>query len=621
MHVELAQVCVVDGIWQDSPDQVAAFDEERLGESVSGRGGLYVLLDVSGEVEGRADIERELIETVRREYAARRGSITFGLSEALRAANTTLYQLNLSAVREARRMAGISAVVMRGQDLYVAQAGPAVVYVEIDEVLHRYPAESEWFTEDQPSLSPQGNASVPLGTRREFACDLFHAVVTAGDVFVLATRALTQLASTEELAQAFTNRGAEDIGDLLEDIADGSDLCALVAELVDPRDVDQTEPQAPVAGAVAEFSLESQELEPETEVTEAEPSHAEASAPLAKVAVPEESTEQQLARLREERQRQRAAQIGAVRHVLGGIGAGLVALLVLGGLLLRGIGLVLLAVLALGGRAVARAVGVVDWQRLTGSLNRLLNLLFSSVWRMLALLVRLVLPGAPSKQTALLPRRASREPLWLRGVAVLLPLAFVSLAFGIYTQQGLNFQKQAVDLVASAAKLEQAAENNPDKNAARQQFNLALVEIRQARDLDDTQAARDVSNKIQDQLNEANGVAVLYVIAPIATFKNDGSDLTHVSADGNDIYIFDRGTQRVYHYIVNDSATQSQPASGDGTILKNGDKFDNASVDQIRDLVWADSNGNSTCGIGRHQSQRAHAVRSDGFDLARDRSD
>jgi hypothetical protein len=580
LHIDLAQVCVVDGIWQDMPDQIAAFDQARLGATVSGRGNLYVLLDVSGEIEGRAEIERELIETVRREYADRHGSITFGLSEALRAANAALYELNLAAAREARRMAGISAVVLRDQDLYVAQAGPAVVYAEIDDVLHRYPAESEWFTEDQPAISPGGNASAPLGMRREFACDLFHAVVRAGDVFVLATRALTQLASTEELAQAFTNRGAEDIGNFLEQIANGSDLSALVAELVDPRDLAEPKVAGPASEVVPEFSLETQPLEPETVVTETEPPHAEIIAPAAEIAGPEEPTEEQLARLREERRRRRAAQIGAVWRVLGGIGAALVTLV------------------ALLGRVVLRLLGLVDWQGLKGRMNRLLNMLFTAVWRLLALLVRLVLPGAPSKQPALLPRRASREPLWLRGVAVLLPVIFIGLAFGIYKQQDLTREKQAAELVTSADKLEQAAENNPDKNAARDQLNKALASIRQARDLYDTPNAQDVFFKIQDQLNEVSGVAVLYVISPLATLKNAGADLSQVIADGNDLYLFDRGAQRAYHYVVNDAATSSQPSPGlDGTILKVGDKVDNTSVGAIRGIVWADSNGTTTAGL------------------------
>lgn len=593
LHIDLAQVCVVDGIWQDMPDQVATFDEERLGAQVSGRGSLYVLLDVSGEIEGRAEIERELIETVRREYAARRGSITFGLSEALRAANAMLYQFNLSSEREARRMAGISAVTLRGQDLYVAQAGPAVVYAEIGEVLHRYPAESEWFTEDQPPLSPQGNASAPLGLHREFACDLFHAVVTAGDVLVLATRALTQLVSTEELAQAFVNHGAQDIADFLEEIANGSDLCALVAELVDPRDLGKTVPQAQAVEVVSEFSLEAPEPEPEVEpepelsMAIEEPPRAETIEPVApELAAPAEPSEEQLARLREERRQQRAARINTVGQVFGGLGSGFVALLALGG-----------GLLVLVGHLLARAVGVVDWQRVSGSLNRLLNMLFGAVWRLLSLLVRLVLPGAPSKQAALLPRRASREPLWLRGVAVVLPVVFVGLAFGIYKQQDLTREKQSTQLIAAADKLEKTAENNPDKTEARKQLNQALVEIRQARDFGDTPDARNVFFKIQDQLNEADGIGVLYAISPIATIKNSGSDLAQVLPDGHDIYIFDRGTQRVYRYTVNDSATQSQPASGDGTILQVGDKVDDGAVDQIRDIVWADSTGSTTGGL------------------------
>jgi serine/threonine protein phosphatase PrpC len=579
LHVDLAQVCSVDGIWQDMPDQIAAFDEARLGASVSGRGSLYVLLDVSGEIEGRAEVERELIETVRREYVDHHGSITFGLSEALRAANAALYDLNLAAAREARRMAGISAVVLRGQDLYVAQAGPAVVYAEIDDLLHRFPAESEWFTEDQPVISPGGKASAPLGLHREFACDLFHTPVRAGDVFVLATRALTQLASTEELAQAFTNRGAEDIGSFLEQVANGSDLSALVAELVDPRDLDKAGPPAPVTQMVPEFSLATQPLEPETAATETEPPRAETMAAAAETAAPEESTQQELERRREERRRQRAAQIGAVWRVLGGVGVGLVGLV------------------ALLGRAVLHLVDLVDWEGLKGQLNRLLNMLFTAVWRLLALLVRLVLPGAPSKQPVLLPRRASREPLWLRGVAVLLPVIFIGLAFGIYKQQDLGREKQAADLVASADRLEQAAENNPDKNAAREQLDQALVSVRQARDLYDTPNAQNVFFKIQDQLNEVSGIAVLYVISPLATLKNGGADFSRVIADGNDLYLLDRGAQRVYHYIVNDSATSSQPSPGDGTILKVGDKADTISVGAVRGLVWADSNGSTTAGL------------------------
>src|SRR5581483_1512645 len=102
LDVEVDTVSVVDGIWQDQPDNVAAFVEARLGDLARGRGNLYLCLDVSGEVEGRADIERALIEVIRETYATSRGSISFALSEGLRAANLHLYESNREVARELR---------------------------------------------------------------------------------------------------------------------------------------------------------------------------------------------------------------------------------------------------------------------------------------------------------------------------------------------------------------------------------------------------------------------------------------------------------------------------------------------------------------------------------------
>src|SRR5512143_3822594 len=102
--MQVAQLSLTDGIWQDQPDHLGAFTAERLGPNARGRGSLFVLVDVSGETEGRAEIERELVEQVRDAYAAGRGSVSFGLTEALRTANRYLYDVNRSVPREERRM-------------------------------------------------------------------------------------------------------------------------------------------------------------------------------------------------------------------------------------------------------------------------------------------------------------------------------------------------------------------------------------------------------------------------------------------------------------------------------------------------------------------------------------
>lgn len=600
-EVELATVCVIDGVWQDQPDNIAAFIEARLGSLARGRGNLYVLLDVSGDLEGRAEVERALIETLRESYANTRGSVSFGLSEALRAVNSHLYDLNLALSREQRRLAGISAVALRGDELYIAQAGPAVVYVEASEKLTRFPLDSDWFTEDAPLISPQGNASAPLGIRREFVSDLAHVTVATGDVFVLATRGLTQLATTDELAVAFTGRTAQDIGTFLEGLGDDADVTALVAELLDPHAISQAQMQSDeneqiaalynpsgenVPAPVADFAPDD-ELDWETELAEPEPpppdtehvrvTEASAAAmpmmgaslygaPAAPTAA--SASEEQLERMRIERQQRRAARREGVGRAFGGIGAVLIA----------GV----LGVAALFGRIF----GFVDWHRLGRAINRGLNQFVTAVINLFLLLVRLVLPGTPTRQASLIPKRATSDPVWLKAMAIVLPVLFIGLAGARFVQQQNVRDNQMTALVNEADTLSKQAESITDRAAARTQLNLALAKIRQA-GTDRDPKARSVLYKILDQLNELDGVAVLYFLPTLAQFSGQ-TQLTQFALNDQDLYLLDHGTQQLYHYLVNDTSGTAKPAASNFAILKAGDKVGDTTVNNIQWLAWSE---------------------------------
>lgn len=78
-EIVVAQLSIVDGAWQEAPDNLACFDAATLFEENVERGSLYVVAEVAGEPEGRDELARELIETTRREYAVSRGSIALGL--------------------------------------------------------------------------------------------------------------------------------------------------------------------------------------------------------------------------------------------------------------------------------------------------------------------------------------------------------------------------------------------------------------------------------------------------------------------------------------------------------------------------------------------------------------
>lgn len=661
--VQVATVSVVDGMWQDQPDNVAAFIEARLGELARGRGNLYICLDVSGEVEGRAEVERSLIEVIRDTFASGRGSISFALSEALRAANAHLFEANRQVAREMRRMAGVSAVVLRGNDLYIAQAGPAVVYVEANERLARFPAESDWFVEDAPLIAPQGTASAPLGIRREFASDLAHTSVGLSDVFVLATRALTQLASTQELAVAFTERSAHDIAGHIEELGEDSDLTALIAELLDPNapegileeppdaahepeaahehieslpvplvslvPLDESEPPletednafedepevetapswqtpTPVATIEPEQELnwdddgedEDVDAEPEAEPEDATPQPVYAAAVAAAIplmrppqfttppppppinrtppanlpppAVPAQPAPDdwnaEMERRRAERAARRAQQKEDVGRAVGNT-----------------TGTLMMVLAAIGG-VFTGAFGAVDWDGIGKSINRFLNIGVSALISFFLLLVRLVLPGAAPRSTSLIPRRATSDPIWLKAMALVLPVIFIALAGGAFLNRQTAVTAQYESMIAEADTIVKQAEVNPDKVVAREQLNEALKIIQDTQAIRDSKKANGVLYRIQDQLNEIDGVAVLYFLPTIT--QMGGAEFKQVAASDQDVFLLD-GRGSIYKYVVNDASGTVENATENASVLKVGDKIGDTTIDALQLMTIA----------------------------------
>ncbi|MHB0877933.1 MAG: NHL repeat-containing protein, partial [Anaerolineae bacterium] len=106
----------------------------------------------------------------------------------------------------ATRLAGVSAVVLKGADLFIAQTGPALVYVLHGGTTARFPEDSPWLEMSPRQAMEQGYAP-PLGLRAELSVDLFHYEVEAGDTLVLAESSVAALVDEEEAAILFGSEG------------------------------------------------------------------------------------------------------------------------------------------------------------------------------------------------------------------------------------------------------------------------------------------------------------------------------------------------------------------------------------------------------------------------------
>jgi hypothetical protein len=559
--IRVAQLSIIDGAWQEAPDHLACFDAAALFEGALERGNLYIVVEVAGEPEGRDRLARELIETVRREYAATRGSIALGLMQAIRAANDFFYTVNASLSPEARRIGGITAVILRGDELFIAQGGPGVTCVVRGKTLARYPEESHWFNPDEAAVAEWLGSrdfvtpgEVPLGMRRNYIPDIFHTTLAPGDTVVLATRALVHLLTDEELIDTLANRHPDEIVNALEDVAGAMDLSVIVIQRA-----------GEARAAVSPTPLPSVEIAPQGET----------QSPASDVVAPvEEELAWQQIRAERERERQRLQEERARARRQEIFTS-----------LLRGAANAMRALAGLGAR--------VDWTRLGNMVDRALDALVRGLARTLVFLIRAITPGEPKENKPARPSTQLQTAWKLAALVLPLVLIFTGIVtWGMYrADQQAAQERRLTQLVNNANGLmEEAKRLQPtDRVAAREAVRRALELLEQARALraNDPRVASAV-NRAQDLLDELNGISVIFSLPTFATFA-DKSQITRIVARASDVFLFDRGLQRVYRYVVNESGSSATPASSDGVILKSGDRVGNRTVGEIFDVVWLDA--------------------------------
>lgn len=553
-EVTVAQLSIVDGAWQESPDNLAVFGE-------SGRGTLYLLAEVAGEAEGRDALARELIETARRAYAASRGSITLALSQAVRAANLFFHDVNVNTPREARRIGGITAVVLRQDEMFIAQGGPGLTCLVRGSELQRYPDESPWFDPGEMISEFPTFGTVPLGLRRDYTPDLFHVTLQPGDTILLSTRALAHLLTNEELLDTLTRRHPDEIVESLEDLAGAADLSVIAIRL---------------AGEPLPYAPQPPLLSPDIRQERQE------RAPGVSGEVKPPPTEEELARRHalgeEELARRRAqAEQARVRRTK-----------------------VIAAILAATAGAMAALAGIfarINWTRLGAVADRAISILLRGIAHVILFSIRAFLPGEPreDKHTPVTPASSSSQTAW-RFAALLFPLLLIAAGGAAWLNFRIEVQRvQAAQLSQWVDQANAAIESGKslaqtDKAAARDAFQKAMSLAQQAQKLSPNHAAaRNAYYQAEDSLDALNGISVLMFLPRFASYVDAKSNPSRIVAHWPDVFVLDRGTQRIYRYLVNDDGSGAAPASGDGVILRTGDKVGDRTVGELIDMLWIDA--------------------------------
>ena len=502
--------------------------EERASRFGRGRslGNLYIVTEVSGPEAGRDAVARQIAETMRDAYYGRRGSITAGLQQALREANTFLFDENRNSLPTERRTAGASCVVLRDGDLFVAQAGPALVYVAHEGQINRLPESSPWLD----GFPPEEMDAAPLGERHDVNIALFHTPADEGDTVLLANCDLACEIPRDDWPHLLEIAPVESVLEEVLAACEGSALSALVVRL--------GEELASAVPAAASRDMDD-------------------AAPVPAVAVPAASATATGDDLRDQvltwasnlRLGERLGTAGrAVAGLLAGLWMGLRSLL--------------------GGMMPEK--GSVDHatpRQSTGS----------------------TVPAPPPPGPRAARRRDSSDPVQriLIGVAIAIPVIVGIVVLVVLLQRG-RAQRAELDALWEQANTGwQQAQTVSDRATIRGHLTTAdeaLGELLERRP--EYAEARDLRDKVQARLDVINQIRRVSWIGELNSYEED-ANLSRVVVQGTHVFVMDRHNGRVYHHQLDEELQRTLKSETKETVLvTKGDQVGGVLVGDLVDMVW-----------------------------------
>jgi hypothetical protein len=244
--------------------------------------------------------------------------------------------------------------------------------------------------------------------------------------------------------------------------------------------------------------------------------------------------------------------------------------------------------------ALAATTGRIDGTRI-GNAARAIGAVVRGAPRAIIFLIRAITSGAPKETTARRAPSPKMRTAW-KLAALALPVLLVAAGlamWGIYrADQRAALERQVTQFVNDSGKALEDAKRleRTDRTGARDAAQKAVNLAQQARALSPSDPrVSSAYYAAQDFADTLSGVSVIYSLPSFATFSDPKSRVTRLIAHWPDLFILDRGLQRVYRFTINDLGSNAAPASGDGVILKFGDPVDSRTVGEMFDLVWLDA--------------------------------
>lgn len=220
-----SQLYIVDGTVQEGVEVPGLLAQAAPTKSARGRSHdtLFIHLSLGENASETFSLTQDLLEAISQRFFATPGSVTAALRGAILAANDLLLRLNMSETGPAREGA-VSCAVLRGQELFLVQAG--VSYVLIGR---------NFGVECLPARLP--SRTTPLGRSAGLDLRYFHNWLEPGDMLLLANEPVAKIPS-ETMKPVLVDTTVEDSLPHLVDIVGDRSASILLIEFADETTID-----------------------------------------------------------------------------------------------------------------------------------------------------------------------------------------------------------------------------------------------------------------------------------------------------------------------------------------------------------------------------------------------
>jgi serine/threonine protein phosphatase PrpC len=631
----IGQLNIVGGTWRgDAPNQVAVREPKAAGAPGAGKGDLFVLTEVRGAKSDYKTLEQKLAELIRDAYYLGRGSITASLRRALQAASDLLYQRNVQVSVEERVVAGTIALVMNGEDAFVAQIGPAALFGVLGDHIQRYPAKTIWLDEALPSgatkgrESPETETETALGLRAVIEPNLYHLRVGPGDMLILADSGLAGQLPLNVVVKAVNTSNIKTAIKNLGNMAQSNNCSALALMVIEetPSTFGAFLKNAPLPGRkAAEAIPTSSEAEPVREaVAEAPSAHTSVSkrglaadsaaragemiqpptrwlGVFAKKGKPARETELEareaeikafednpppLRARQAERTPSPPQETYEVRQKMAQDAK-------------------VMASVAHG----SNFEPPLERKRSAASrpsFDRIFRGLIFGLLLPIALLgsgVRAILNLASLGEDRHAPRVAGSQAhrqhqppavSWtlLRNIAIAIPLLVALIVGIIYWQKGRMREAEYQEFYTGAQnKFQQAQGVDPGTAyGLMAEAETLLVEAEKIKSGQPEIA--ELRQKMAEQTDVVGTVQRLYYLPQLRQYTDPGTNLKSVLVQGVELYVLDIGTDRIFHHRLDDLGEALLPDNESLLIVSRGQAVDEITVGELVAMTWMPAGGN-----------------------------